>query len=194
VTQNESRGIVVLTAQTQQIISRELRQIESAAVHVIEKLSTGDVKETRRKTQQLPQLRARAKAWPVSGAAKSLTTINTAPNAPHYSELLVLAFGAVRAAAPAGPALFAIALPLLSSPTVGRSPTSLAPGGNGFLNEPSLSVSAPPPGAADVRYPERAADQPGRLAYLDDGNDRAIGPGGEDLLKSFGRGIAALHR
>jgi hypothetical protein len=40
-----------------------------------------------------------------------------------------------------------------------------------------------------------AANQPARLAQLDDGNDRAIwSRATRDLLKSFGWGIAALHR
>ena len=40
-----------------------------------------------------------------------------------------------------------------------------------------------------------AANQPARLAQLDDGNNRAIlVQGDEDLLKSFSWGIAALHR
>jgi hypothetical protein len=39
------------------------------------------------------------------------------------------------------------------------------------------------------------ANQPARLAHLDDGNHRAIlVQGDEGLLKSFGWGIAALHR
>jgi hypothetical protein len=42
---------------------------------------------------------------------------------------------------------------------------------------------------------KHAANQPARLAQLDHGNDRGIGVQGEsDLLKSFGWGIAALHR
>jgi hypothetical protein len=42
---------------------------------------------------------------------------------------------------------------------------------------------------------KHAAYQPARLAQLDDGDDRAIWSRvTRDLLKSFGWGIAALHR
>src|SRR6202049_2263265 len=42
---------------------------------------------------------------------------------------------------------------------------------------------------------KHTGNQPTRLAHLDDGNDRAIlVQGDEDLLKSFGWGIRALHQ
>ena len=55
-TKNESRGIVALKAQTQQILGKALRQIEFAAEQVIARLPQGDVKELRGGTQLLPQL------------------------------------------------------------------------------------------------------------------------------------------
>jgi hypothetical protein len=42
---------------------------------------------------------------------------------------------------------------------------------------------------------KHTANHPARLAHLDDGNDRASwSRATRDLLKSFGWGIAALHR
>ena len=55
-TENESSGIVVLPAQTQQILGQALGQIEFAAVDVIEKLTPRDVKELRGASQPFPQL------------------------------------------------------------------------------------------------------------------------------------------
>src|SRR5215469_3544806 len=56
VTQNEAGGIVVLTAYPQQILGQPLRHIEFAPVHVIEELTTWDMKKCRRGTQLLPEL------------------------------------------------------------------------------------------------------------------------------------------
>ena len=54
-TQNESGGIDALTAETQQILTQAQRQIEFAAVHVIARLSIGNVKVLRGGTQLLSQ-------------------------------------------------------------------------------------------------------------------------------------------
>src|ERR1700730_6661745 len=56
VTQNEPAGIVALTAQTQQILGKALRQIEFAADRVITRLSIRNVKVLRGGTQLFPQL------------------------------------------------------------------------------------------------------------------------------------------
>src|SRR5262249_11224198 len=55
VTQNQPSRVVALTAQTQQILIDALRQLEFAAVYVIEGLPIGNVKELRGKTELLPQ-------------------------------------------------------------------------------------------------------------------------------------------
>ena len=55
-TQKQPGGIVALTAQTQQILVRAHRQIQFAAVPVIDRLPKGDPKELRGGTQLLPQL------------------------------------------------------------------------------------------------------------------------------------------
>jgi len=47
VTQNESGGIVALTAQTQQVLSERLRHIQFAAEHVMERLAKGNMNELR---------------------------------------------------------------------------------------------------------------------------------------------------
>ena len=54
-TQNEPSRVVALTAQAQQILIKALRQIEFAAVYVMEGLPIGNVKELRGRTQLLPQ-------------------------------------------------------------------------------------------------------------------------------------------
>jgi hypothetical protein len=54
VTQNESAGIVALTAQTQQLLIQALRQIEFTVDLVIERLPIGNVKEFRGRPQLLP--------------------------------------------------------------------------------------------------------------------------------------------
>src|ERR1700730_11636230 len=56
VTQNEPAGIVALTAQTQQILGKALRQIEFASDRVITRLSIWNVKVLRGRAQPLPQL------------------------------------------------------------------------------------------------------------------------------------------
>src|SRR5260370_2445938 len=56
VSQNEHSGIIALTAQTQQILSRALRLIEFAAERVIKRLPKWYLQELRRRTQLLPQL------------------------------------------------------------------------------------------------------------------------------------------
>jgi len=56
VTQNEPGDIVVLTAYPQQILGQTLCHIEFAPVHVIEELTTWDMKKCRRGTQVLPEL------------------------------------------------------------------------------------------------------------------------------------------
>src|SRR6516164_6336910 len=56
VTQKEPGGIVALTAQTQQILVQALRYVEFAAERVIARLSIGNVKELRGRTQLLPKL------------------------------------------------------------------------------------------------------------------------------------------
>ena len=55
-TQKEPGGIVALTAQAQQILVQAQRQIQFAAVYVINRLPMGNVKELRGGTQLLPQL------------------------------------------------------------------------------------------------------------------------------------------
>ena len=55
-TENEAGGIVVLTAYPQQILGQTLCHIEFAPGHVIEELTTWDLKKCRRGTQLLPEL------------------------------------------------------------------------------------------------------------------------------------------
>jgi|SRR6516162_11943287 len=55
-TKNEARGIVTLTAETQQILCTALRQIEFAAEPMMARLPKGNLKELRGGTQLLPQL------------------------------------------------------------------------------------------------------------------------------------------
>src|ERR1700732_2651232 len=55
-TKNEARGIVALTAETQQILGTALRQIEFAAEQMMARLPKGNLKELRGGIQLLPQL------------------------------------------------------------------------------------------------------------------------------------------
>jgi hypothetical protein len=55
VTQDQSRGVVALAAQTQQVLGQRPGQIEFAAVHMVEGLPKGDVNQFRERTQLLPQ-------------------------------------------------------------------------------------------------------------------------------------------
>src|SRR3954464_14755525 len=55
-TQNQTSAIAALTAQTHQILGQALRQIEFAAVAVMERLPIGNPKELRGRTELLPQL------------------------------------------------------------------------------------------------------------------------------------------
>jgi hypothetical protein len=55
VSQSETRGIVALTAHTQQIFVAAQRQIEFATVHVIDGLPKGNSKEFHGSAQLLPQ-------------------------------------------------------------------------------------------------------------------------------------------
>src|SRR5215468_5714344 len=54
VTQNQPGGIVTQTAETQQVLSERLRQIEFATEQMMERLPKGNLKELRGRTQLLP--------------------------------------------------------------------------------------------------------------------------------------------
>ena len=81
-TQNESGGIVALTAQTQQILGEAMRPDEFAAVQVIERLPIGCPKELRRGTELLPQLSCTGIGLP---RLRRGVATKTAPRAPRNS-------------------------------------------------------------------------------------------------------------
>ena len=74
------------------------------------------------------------------------------------------------------------------------SPDRLIPPGMQHCNQPfwaRLELLA----RLTLNPGKHPGDEPARLAHLEDGNDRAIwSRATRDLLKSFGWGIAALHR
>src|SRR5260370_21296272 len=95
-TQNKAGRVVALLAEAQQVLSQALRKIEFAAVRVIERLSIGNAKELRGRSQLLPQ---------VSCAGQGIARFRRRVASPHQQdraegtanlEFLSLAFGVDR--------------------------------------------------------------------------------------------------
>ena len=95
-TQKEPGGIVALTAQTQQILVQALRYVEFAAERVIARLSIGNVKELRGRTQLLPQLTCAGKGMAGFRRPVAFDGPYGRAQAAAKFELLSLPIGAVR--------------------------------------------------------------------------------------------------
>ena len=139
-TQKKARGMVALTAQTQQSFVQGQRQIEFAADKMITTLPIRDLKEFGRGTQPLPQL---------SGAGMGMARFRRrVPFHDHQGraqaaqefELLSPSFVGM------GPQRQLVQPPLKlrgrfrHSRAGGGSPPGLAPEGDGFFGEPGLGV------------------------------------------------------